>query len=74
MNAVDDLPRDDDGLTFRIVRTPAGWRIVGHDSLTISTLYLSLEAALSQARSMTEVMIQHGQRARVVVDAGDLPE
>jgi len=74
MNALADPPREDDGVTFRVVRTPAGWRIVGVDSLTISTLYLSLESAMAQARSMAEVMNQHGQLARVVVDASDLPE
>jgi len=59
---------DGAAITFRVVRTPAGWRIHGAESLAIATIYLSLEAALSQARSMADVLARHGHAARVVVE------
>ena len=55
-------------ITFRVVRTPAGWRIYGVESPAISTIYLSLDAALTQARSMADVLARHGHPARVIVD------
>ncbi|MGH3427899.1 MAG: hypothetical protein ACRDQZ_10085 [Mycobacteriales bacterium] len=55
-------------IIFRVVRTPAGWRIHGAETLAISTIYLSLEAALTQARSMADVLARHGHAARVVVE------
>ncbi|HLK23238.1 MAG TPA: hypothetical protein VKT30_01125 [Caulobacteraceae bacterium] len=59
---------DGEAITFRVVRTPAGWRIYGAASLAITTIYLSLEAALEQARSMADVLARHGHVAKVVVE------
>jgi hypothetical protein len=55
-------------ITFRVVRTPAGWRIYGADAPAMSTIYLSLEAALAQAQSMADVLARHGHAARVIVE------
>ncbi len=62
------LADDGEAITFRVVRTPAGWRIFGAQSLAITTIYLSLEAALTQAQSMADALARHGHRARVVVE------
>jgi hypothetical protein len=61
-------------ITFRVVRSPAGWRILGADRLAISTIYPSLEAALEQARALADAMVSHGQPAAVVVDPDEAPE
>jgi hypothetical protein len=64
---------DPEPIVFRIVATPAGWRIVGVDSLTMSTLYLSQELAVGHAREMAEVMRGHGQLTTVVIE-GETPK
>ena len=43
-------------------------RIDGVEQLANSTIYLSLDAALTQARSMADVLARHGHPARVIVD------
>ena len=69
MMASSEPPADNGAaITFRVVRSPAGWRILGAESLATSTIYLSLEAALTQARSMADVLARHGHQARVIVD------
>ncbi|HLI66045.1 MAG TPA: hypothetical protein VKU90_06740 [Caulobacteraceae bacterium] len=70
----DTPPLDSAPFTFRVVRSPAGWKILGAERLAISTIYLSLEAALAQARAMADVMVSHGQPAAVIVDPEELPE
>lgn len=70
----DTPPLESAPFTFRVARSPAGWKILGAERLAISTIYLSLEAALTQARAMADVMIQHGQPAVVIVDPEELPE
>jgi hypothetical protein len=64
---------DVEPIVFRVVATPAGWRIVGVDSLTMSTLYLSQELAAAHAREMAEVMRTHGQLIDVVIE-GETPQ
>ena len=67
--ASSEPPAADGGaITFRVVRTPAGWRIYGAATLAIQTIYLSLESALTQAQSMADVLARHGHPARVIVD------
>jgi hypothetical protein len=68
MTSDDPQAGDGEAITFRVVRTPAGWRIFGVETLAISTIYLSLDAALTQARSMADVLAKHGHPARVIVD------
>jgi hypothetical protein len=68
MTADDQQARESEAITFRVARTPAGWRIFGVETLAISTIYLSLDAALTQARSMADVLATHGHPARVIVD------
>ncbi|HXQ11556.1 MAG TPA: hypothetical protein VN805_11235 [Caulobacteraceae bacterium] len=68
MSAAKDEADDVKLITFRVVRSPAGWRIYGVEQLANSTLYLSLDAALTQARSMADVLARHGHPARVIVD------
>ena len=63
---------DAEPITFRVVATPAGWRIVGVDSLTMSTLYLSQDLAVAHARELAEVMRSHGQMTTVVIE-GETP-
>ena len=63
-----DPPADGAAITFRVIRSPAGWRIQGAESLAVSTIYLSLEAALAQTQSMADVLARHGYQARVIVD------
>jgi len=55
-------------ITFRVARTPSGWQIFGVETLVNATTYLSLDAALTQARSMADALARHGHPARVVVD------
>jgi len=71
MNASPKPPAEREAITFRVVGTSAGWRIVGVDSLTMSTLYLSRELAARQARDMAQVMVNHGQPTRVLVEGED---
>jgi hypothetical protein len=68
MNACPNPQREREIITFKIVSTPAGWRIVGAGSLTISTLYLSRDLAVEHARELAEVMRGHGQLTRVIVE------
>jgi hypothetical protein len=68
MSAAKDDAEDARVITFRVVRSPAGWRIYGVEQLANSTIYLSLDAALTQARSMADVLARHGHPARVIVD------
>jgi hypothetical protein len=71
MNACADPRPEREVITFRVVGTPAGWRIVGVDSLTMSTLYLSREHAVGHAREMAQVMMSHGQPVKVLVEGED---
>jgi hypothetical protein len=66
--SANESPTGGEAITFRVVRTPAGWRIFGVETLAIATIYLSLDAALTQARSMADVLARHGHPARVIVD------
>jgi hypothetical protein len=68
MTSAETPPSESKAITFRVVRTPAGWRILGADSRAMSTIHLSFEAALTQARSMVDVLATHGEAARVIVD------
>ncbi|HXQ46806.1 MAG TPA: hypothetical protein VN806_09330 [Caulobacteraceae bacterium] len=68
MSVTDDQAGNGRTITFRVVRTPSGWQIFGVESLVNSTIYLSLDAALTQARSMADVLARHGHPARVIVD------
>jgi|HubBroStandDraft_4_1064222.scaffolds.fasta_scaffold634975_1 hypothetical protein len=68
MSATEDNAGNGAMITFRVVRTPSGWQIFGVESLVNTTIYLSLDAALTQARSMADVLARHGHPARVIVD------
>jgi len=59
-------------ILFRVVDTPAGWRIIGADSEPMATLYLSRKLAIEHAREMAAVLKTHGQSASVIVE-GECP-
>ena len=65
-----DLPDRGAGqpITFRIVRDPAGWRIIGADAVPMSTLYLSRRLAAEHAQELVDVLKGYGQRAQVLVE------
>ena len=68
MSAFENQAGDGRTITFRVARTPSGWQIFGVETLVNGTIYLSLDAALTQARSMADVLARHGHPARVIVD------
>jgi hypothetical protein len=53
-------------ITFRVVKSEAGWAIQSHSP--ISTVYLSLQAAIDHANELADVLRRHGQAATVLVD------
>ena len=59
-------------IIFRVVSDPAGWRILGSDSVPMATLYLSRKLAAEHAREMAAVLKTHGQPASVIVE-GECP-
>jgi hypothetical protein len=54
-------------ITFRVVKTDAGWGIHSHSPM--STVYLSLQAAIEHANELAETLRRHGQAATVLIDA-----
>jgi hypothetical protein len=59
-------------IIFRIISSPAGWRIIGADSEPMATLYLSRRLAVEHAHEMVAVLKTHGQPASVIVE-GECP-
>lgn len=55
-------------ITLRILKTPAGWSIVG--GAPMSTVFLSLKVALEQANGMAEILRHHGEEVSVLVEEG----
>jgi hypothetical protein len=55
-------------LIFRVVNSPAGWRIIGADAAPMATLYLSRRLASEHAQEIVEVLRGYGQRAEVIVE------
>jgi hypothetical protein len=55
-------------IIFRVVGVPAGWRILGADSVPMATIYLSRKLAAEHAREMAAVLETHGQSASVIVE------
>jgi hypothetical protein len=60
-------------ITFRVVKTDAGWGIQSHSPM--STVYLSLRAAIEHANELADALRRHGQAATVLIDesAGQRP-
>jgi hypothetical protein len=56
-------------ITFRVVKSEAGWSILSHSP--ISTVYLSQQAAVEHANELAEVLRRYGQETAVLID-GDV--
>ena len=52
--------------TFRVTKIPAGWAIVGNTPM--STVYLSLQAAIDHANELADALKGHGLPAKVEID------
>jgi len=53
-------------ITFRVVKSEAGWAIRSHSPM--STVYLSLQAAIEHANELADALRRHGQAATVLID------